>query len=91
MEVISKKKKKGGMCVKYGYCRISTTYQNEDRQIIALTEAGVPQRNIITDQKSGKDFDQLPKLLSAKFPNAFRCWQAGKSPAWLKQTNAEWP
>ena len=46
------------MCVKYGYCRISTTYQNEDRQIIALTEAGVPPRNIITAQKSGKDLDR---------------------------------
>ena len=44
--------------MKYGYCRISTTGQNEDRQIIALTEAGVPSRNIISDQKSGKDFDR---------------------------------
>ena len=44
--------------MKYGYCRISTTCQNEDRQIIALTEAGVPSGNIISDQKSGKDFDR---------------------------------
>lgn len=44
--------------MKYGYCRISTTYQNEDRQIIALAEAGVPPKNIISDQKSGKDFDR---------------------------------
>lgn len=44
--------------MKYGYCRISTAYQNEDRQIIALKEAGVPVRNIISDQRSGKDFDR---------------------------------
>lgn len=44
--------------MKYGYCRISTSYQNEDRQIIALREAGVEERNIICDQRSGKDFDR---------------------------------
>jgi DNA invertase Pin-like site-specific DNA recombinase len=30
----------------YGYARISTTEQNEDRQIIALKEMGVPEKNI---------------------------------------------
>ena len=44
--------------MKYGYCRISTSYQNEDRQIIALREAGEEERNIICDQRSGKDFDR---------------------------------
>ena len=44
--------------MKYGYCRISTSYQKEDRQIIALTEAGVDRKNIISDHQSGKDFDR---------------------------------
>lgn len=42
----------------YGYVRVSTRDQNEDRQIIALLEAGVPEKNIILDKKSGKDFDR---------------------------------
>jgi len=49
----------------YGYARVSTTDQNLDRQIIQLTEFGVDERNIITDKKSGKDFDREGyKLLS---------------------------
>lgn len=42
----------------YGYIRVSTRDQNEDRQIIALKKAGVPEKNIILDKKSGKDFDR---------------------------------
>lgn len=42
----------------YGYVRVSTRDQNEERQIIALKDAGVPERNIILDKKSGKDFDR---------------------------------
>ena len=40
----------------YGYARISSTDQNEDRQMLALTEVGVTKRNIFLDKKSGKDF-----------------------------------
>ncbi len=42
----------------YGYIRVSTKDQNEDRQKIALLEAGVIEKNIILDKKSGKDFDR---------------------------------
>ncbi len=42
----------------YGYIRISTKDQNEDRQRIALLEAGVIAKNIILDKRSGKDFDR---------------------------------
>lgn len=38
----------------YGYARVSTREQNLDRQIIALTEYGVGERDIITDKASGK-------------------------------------
>ena len=42
----------------YGYARVSSTDQNEDRQIIALQEAAVPKKNIFMDKQSGKDFDR---------------------------------
>ena len=49
----------------YGYARVSTREQNEDRQIIALKEMGVPEKNIFLDKLSGKNFDrpQYKKLL----------------------------
>ena len=42
----------------YGYARVSTREQNEDRQIIALKEMGVPESNIYLDKLSGKDFNR---------------------------------
>ena len=41
-----------------GYARVSTREQNEERQIIALTEYGVPPKNIYIDHQSGKDFER---------------------------------
>ncbi len=42
----------------YGYIRVSTREQNEDRQLIALHEKNIPERNIYMDKQSGKDFDR---------------------------------
>ena len=42
----------------YGYVRVSTADQNEDRQMIAMNEAGVPKGNIFADKQSGKDFER---------------------------------
>ena len=42
----------------YGYVRVSSTDQNEDRQLIALSEKNIPQRNIYIDKQSGKDFER---------------------------------
>ena len=42
----------------YGYARVSTREQNEDRQIEALTKFGVPSENIIVDKCSGKDTER---------------------------------
>ena len=42
----------------YGYIRVSTKEQNEDRQRIAMEEAGVPERNVYMDKQSGKDFNR---------------------------------
>lgn len=49
----------------YGYARTSTREQNEDRQILALKEIGIPEKNIYLDKLSGKDFSrpQYKKLL----------------------------
>ena len=41
-----------------GYARVSSAQQNEDRQIIALTEYGVPKSAIYTDKQSGRDFER---------------------------------
>lgn len=40
----------------YGYVRVSAKDQNEDRQIIAMREVEVSEKNIYMDKQSGKDF-----------------------------------
>ena len=42
----------------YGYVRVSSREQNEDRQLISLKEMGVPAENIFIDKQSGKDFNR---------------------------------
>ena len=49
----------------YGYVRVSSKDQNEDRQVITMREMQVPEENIYIDKQSGKDFNrpQYKKLL----------------------------
>ncbi len=42
----------------YGYIRVSSTDQNEDRQRIALSGKEIPRTNIYIDKQSGKDFNR---------------------------------
>ena len=42
----------------YGYIRVSTKDQHEDRQMIAMQEFGVSEKHIYMDKLSGKDFDR---------------------------------
>ena len=42
----------------FGYARVSTSHQNTDRQVAALVEYGVEERDIIVDYQSGKDFNR---------------------------------
>ena len=42
----------------YGYIRVSTREQKEDRQQIAMRQAGVLEQNIYIDKQSGRDFDR---------------------------------
>lgn len=54
----------------YGYVRVSTKDQNEDRQLIALHELGLSDKIIYVDKQSGKDFNrpQYQKLLKKLRP-----------------------
>lgn len=49
----------------YGYMRVSTKEQNEDRQRLSLHEKGIPDKNIFIDKLSGRDFvrPEYKKLL----------------------------
>lgn len=42
----------------YGYVRVSTKDQNEARQLAAMREFGVPEKNIVIEKLSGKDFQR---------------------------------
>ena len=42
----------------YGYIRVSTKDQNEDRQRIAMREFGILDRHVFMDKQSGKDFER---------------------------------
>lgn len=47
----------------YGYIRVSSVDQCEDRQTVAMSELGIPDTNIFTDKQSGKDFNR-PKYVA---------------------------
>ncbi|MBQ9438953.1 MAG: recombinase family protein, partial [Lachnospiraceae bacterium] len=55
----------------YGYVRCSTKEQNEDRQLIAMREAGVVEKHVFVDKQSGKDFNrpQYQRLLHIVKPD----------------------
>ena len=44
--------------VVYGYIRVSTKEQNEDRQKIAMLQFGIAEKDIFLDKQSGKDFQR---------------------------------
>ncbi len=48
----------GGDRIVYGYIRVSSTDQNEDRQRVALSAVGVSGKHLYTDKQSGKDFNR---------------------------------
>ena len=65
---------KGGLIAisnTYGYIRVSTRDQNEDRQLIAMRELSIPVKNIFLDKQSGKDFErpQYKKLVKKLKPD----------------------
>ena len=42
----------------YGYVRVSSRDQNEDRQLMAFAVLRIPEKNIYLDKQSGKDFER---------------------------------
>ena len=68
------KAQKGGPIIistTYGYIRVSTKEQNEDRQLAALREMNISEQNIFMDKQSGKDFNrpQYKKLVRKLKPD----------------------
>lgn len=55
----------------YGYIRVSSRDQNEDRQVIAMREFGIAEKNLVIDKQSGKDFARpgYRRLLRKLRPN----------------------
>ena len=47
---------------KFGYARVSTTEQNEDRQVLDLMEYGIDERDIYVDKQSGRSFERTNYL-----------------------------
>ena len=64
--------KKGGLKTisnnTYGYVRVSSKDQNQDRQMIAMRKLFIKEKNIFMDKQSGKDFDrpQYKKLVKIR-------------------------
>ena len=54
------------MSISYGYVRVSSLDQNEDRQMIEMDRLGIMRKHIFIDKQSGKDFNrpEYKKLLS---------------------------
>ena len=51
----------------YGYVRVSTKEQNEDRQLLALRDFAVLEKNIYMDKLSGKDFNRPQYRICSTF------------------------
>lgn len=60
---------------RYGYIRVSSTDQNEDRQRLAIARAEVPEKDIYLDKQSGKDFErpQYKRLVKKLRPGDLLC------------------
>ena len=54
----------------FGYCRVSDGHQNDDRQMVEMSEHGIPPECVFADKQSGKDFDRpaFKKLLKQLKP-----------------------
>lgn len=79
----------------YGYARVSTQHQKEDRQIEALKEFGVSEDNIFVDKKSGKDFEReeyqlLKKIMKRTQNNVLIIKSIDRLGRNYKQIQEEW-
>ena len=58
----------------YGYVRVSSKEQNEDRQMIAMRNVEVPEKCIYMDKQSGKDFE---RPMYKKMVRIRKLWSSG--------------
>ena len=74
--------------ITYGYARVSTKDQNLDRQLCALREFGIPEKQIFREKLSGRDFDRpvYQKLLRKLKPGDTLVIKGNRLPA-----NPPWP
>ena len=61
--------------MEYGYARVSTKEQNEQRQIIALEEFGLNLRQIFIDKQSGKNFERANDRLGRNYNEILEQWR----------------
>ena len=52
------KREESKMANNFGYVRVSSREQNEERQLVAMYEQGIERKNIYIDKQSGKDFER---------------------------------
>ena len=52
------KARRDNVSKQYGYVRVSTMEQNEDRQLIAMKNFGLDEKYIFVEKKSGKNFER---------------------------------
>ena len=79
----------------YGYARVSTKEQNEDRQIEAFKAYGISEDNIFVDKKSGKDFEReeyqlLKKILKRTSNNVLVIKSIDRLGRNYKEIQNEW-
>lgn len=71
----------------YGYVRVSSRDQNEDRQMIALRELAVADKNIFMDKQSGKDFERpaykrMLRRMKKKRPALYQKYRPAGAQLW---------
>lgn len=44
--------------MEYGYVRVSSKDQNEERQMVEMRRLGIPERNVVVEKQTGKDFSR---------------------------------
>ena len=69
----------------YGYVRVSSKDQCEDRQLLALQAFGVPPQAVFKDKLSGKDFDTRWAAITRRSRNS-----GGRSPKKRRPTSWCW-
>ena len=77
--------------MEYGYARVSTKEQNEQRQIIALEEFGLNLRQIFIDKQSGKNFErpQYQRLVRRMKKDDLLLWSRALT-GWVGITTKFW-